>query len=321
MLNHRNNNGDINHNNDVIINIDEVYDSKKKKKVKFRKRIFEIIEVAKPGDYVSLVYDMIVITSVIVSLIPLAFSQKYLQANEQVKRLFNYIEMVVTVIFIIDYIFRIMTADYKFNNKSIWSFIKYPFTIRAIIDLVSILPSITLVYEQLRLVRIFTLIKTLKIIRVFKTFRYSKSINIISGVIKNSKQPLIAVGTLSIGYVLISALIIFNVEEDTFENFFIAVYWATVSLTTVGYGDIYPSSTWGRVISMISSVFGIALVALPAGIITAGYMDSLNKILEKDKNSPDDHLSSTSSYNEENYQNYTKEQEEKDISNYSRHEI
>jgi voltage-gated potassium channel len=80
------------------------------------------------------------------------------------------------------------------------------------------------------------------------------------------------------GYIMVSALIIFNVEPDSFQNFFDAIYWATVSLTTVGYGDIYPVSTLGRVITMISSIFGIAIVALPAGIITAGYMTEINKM-------------------------------------------
>ena len=80
-----------------------------------------------------------------------------------------------------------------------------------------------------------------------------------------------------------SALIIFNVEPETFKTFFDAVYWATVSLTTVGYGDIYTVSVAGRVITMISAVLGIAIVALPAGIITAGYMQELEDEEEKGK--------------------------------------
>jgi voltage-gated potassium channel len=81
---------------------------------------------------------------------------------------------------------------------------------------------------------------------------------------------------------MISALIIYNVEPDTFDTFFDALYWATVSLTTVGYGDIYPTSIMGRIITMISSIFGIAIVALPAGIITAGYMNEINKDNKED---------------------------------------
>ena len=82
---------------------------------------------------------------------------------------------------------------------------------------------------------------------------------------------------LAAAYIVICALIIFNVEPDTFDNFFSAIYWATVSLTTMGYGDIYPVSTIGRVVTMLSSFVGIAIVALPAGIITAGYMDEIKK--------------------------------------------
>ena len=119
--------------------------------------------------------------------------------------------------------------------------------------------------------------RTFRVFRAFKMFRYSKSVKIIVSVFKKSKDSLIAVGTLAIAYIVISALIVFNVEPASFNTFFDAVYWATVSLTTVGYGDIYPVTTIGRVVTMVSSVFGIAIVALPAGIITAGYMSEIDK--------------------------------------------
>ncbi len=87
---------------------------------------------------------------------------------------------------------------------------------------------------------------------------------------------MIAVLYLAIGYIFVCALIIFNVEPDSFNTFFDAI---TISLTTVGYGDIYPITTLGRIITMVSSFMGIAIVALPASIITAGYM----KEIESDK--------------------------------------
>ena len=88
---------------------------------------------------------------------------------------------------------------------------------------------------------------------------------------------MLVVCVLAIGYIIVSALIVFNVEPDTFPTFFDAVYWATVSLTTVGYGDIYAVSVAGKIITMVSALFGIASVALPAGIVTAGYMEEINK--------------------------------------------
>ena len=76
-------------------------------------------------------------------------------------------------------------------------------------------------------------------------------------------------------------MVIFNVEPQSFDNFFDAIYWATVSLTTVGYGDIYPTSTIGRIGTMVSSVFGIAIIALPSDIIIGGYLEEINS--NKDK--------------------------------------
>ena len=99
----------------------------------------------------------------------------------------------------------------------------------------------------------------------------------IAKVFKKQKRSLMTVFVLAIGYIVVSALLVFNVEPETFNTFFDALYWSTISLTTVGYGDIFTVSVAGRVITMISSVVGVAIVALPAGIITAGYMTELQK--------------------------------------------
>ena len=149
----------------------------------------------------------------------------------------------------------------------------------AIIDLLSILPSINMINKGFKVLKTIRLIRTFRVLRIFKSFRYSKNIQIILQVGKNSKKALIAVLYLAIGYIFVCTLIIFNVEPDSFNTFFDAIYWATISLTTVGYGDIYPISTLGRIITMVSSFMGIAIVALPASIITAGYM----KEIESDK--------------------------------------
>lgn len=136
-----------------------------------------------------------------------------------------------------------------------------------------------MINKGFKVLKTIRLIRTFHVLRIFKSFRYSKNIQIILQVGKNSKKALIAVLYLTIGYIFVCALIIFNVEPDSFNTFFDAIYWATISLTTVGYGDIYPITTLGRIITMVSSFMGIAIVALPAGIITAGYM----KEIESDK--------------------------------------
>ena len=234
-----------------------------------RKRIFEIIEVSQDGDRVSAIYDFFMIFVIVMSLVPLAFKEE--------TTAFIVIDKICVVIFIIDYLLRWLTADYKFNNSSALSFARYPFSFMAIIDLLSILPSLSIISRGFKILRLLRIFRAMRVFRVFKAMRYSKNLQIILTVLKKSKRPLIAVCVLAGGYILVAALVIFNVEPDTFNNFFEAVYWATISLTTVGYGDIYPTSEIGRVFTMLSSFLGIAIVALPAGIITAGYMTEIEK--------------------------------------------
>ena len=234
-----------------------------------RKRLFEIIEKSDGNDKLSTLYDYAMIVIITLSLIPLLFKQE--------NRFFEITDKVTAGIFIVDYLLRWSTADYKFEKEGLTSYLRYPFSGMAIVDLLSILPSLTIVNSSLKVLRIVRMMRAMRVVRAFTAMRYSSSFEIINNVIRTSKDSLIAVCALAAGYILISAIIIFNVEPDSFNTFFDAVYWATVSLTTVGYGDIYPVSTMGRVITMASSIFGIAIVALPAGIITAGYMTEIQK--------------------------------------------
>lgn len=238
-----------------------------------RKRLFEIIEVCKGDDKPSRIYDIFMMLVIFISIIPLMFKENILA--------FNIIDKTSMVIFCLDYLFRLVTADYKLQKGKL-SFFIYPLTFMAIVDLISILPSLSILSNGFKLFKTFRLLRTLRVFRVFKAFRYSKNIAIISNVFKEQKDSLIIVGVFSIGYIFVSALVIYNVEPETFENFFAALYWATVSLTTVGYGDIFATSRIGQIITMISSLLGVAIVALPAGIISAGYMKEINKKSERD---------------------------------------
>lgn len=238
-----------------------------------RKRIHEIIEASNGHDVLSTVYDVFMIIVIIISLIPLNFKDE--------SAAFILLDKICAGIFIIDYVLRWLTADYGSDKKPVVAFTHYPVTFMAIIDLISILPSLTSLSQGFKIVRLLRMFRAMRVLRVAKVIRYSKNFQIILNVIRRSKKSLIAVGTLAVAYVYISALIIFNVEPDTFDTMYDAIYWAMVSLTTVGYGDIYPVSFIGRAIAMLSSFLGIAVVALPAGIITAGYMKEIEELGEK----------------------------------------
>lgn len=240
-----------------------------------RKRIYEIISASNGRDRLSSAYDLFMMTVIVISLVPLIFKES--------NAAFEAVDKICAGIFILDYLMRWATADCKYPGARLLAFFKYPFSPMAIIDLISILPSLSLINRGFKILRLLRMFRALRVFRTFKLFRYSKNAQIIANIFKKQKAPLSYVLLLAIGYIVISALIVFNVEPDSFNSFFDAVYWATVSLTTMGYGDIYPVTEVGRIVTMVSSIFGIAIVALPAGIITAGYMDELNKVAGEEK--------------------------------------
>ena len=217
-------------------------------------------------------YDLLMMVAIIASIVPLAF--------KSTNTAFEIIDKITVIIFIVDYLLRWIVADLKLKKGRI-SYFLYPITPMAILDLLTILPSLTVVSSGFKLFKLVRLLRTFRAFRVFKAVRYSKSIRTVINVFKKQKESLLVVCGMAFAYVLVSALIVFNVEPDSFGNYFDAVYWATVSLTTMGYGDIYPVTTAGRIVTMVSSFMGIAIVALPAGIITSGMMEEISSSKEK----------------------------------------
>lgn len=234
-----------------------------------RKYIYQLID---PNDgnptKLERIYDYAQLIAIVLSIIPLAF--------RDYTPFFATMEYCCVGLFIMDYLFRWMTADMKLK-KGWLSFLIYPFTGMAIIDLLSILPTFNILNESFHLFRVTRLFK---IFRLLKFGRYSKELTILVRVLKEQKSVLLSVLTLAIFYIILTALLMFNVD-DKFDSFFDALYWATSALTTVGYGDIYPHNDIGRVISMLSSLVGVAIIALPSGVITASYLKIIEDIKQK----------------------------------------
>lgn len=227
-----------------------------------RDRIYTIVQRADPNDFLSKSYDVFIMVIALISLVPIMF--------KETNFILEKIDIITVYILFFDYILRWSIYDKISKRKAPWAFILYPFTFFALVDFLSLLPSLGLVVAS-------QAFRILRVLRVFKVLHYSKSFVYVSNVFHKEKQMLTSVLLIALSYIFISALVMFAYEPDTFDNFFEAMYWATTALTTVGYGDVYPVSAVGRFISMISSLFGIAVIALPAGIITSGFMEELNK--------------------------------------------
>ena len=238
-----------------------------------QQKIYDLINRDRKGMIASRIYDWYMLVMIIASIVPLMFIEDY--------HIFWIIEIVTVTAFIIDYVLRWYTSGIQLK-KGWLSYLIYPFTPMAIIDLLSILPGLNLISPEFKLLR---LTRLLKIVRLLKIFRYSDKITIFLRVLSKEKEVLLSVLMLAMFYIFITALIMFNAEphinpntgEETFHSFFDALYWATVTLTTVGYGDLCPVTDIGRAVSMLSSLFGVAIIALPSGVITASYLEELRE--------------------------------------------
>lgn len=230
-----------------------------------REHIFVLIEKAQEHDKLSQIYDWYIMTAALISIVPLMF--------RETRPWLITLETVTVYLLFLDYILRWITHDYRVKKHSPWAFILYPFTPFAVMDILSILPSIGLLSKSFMILRL---------LRLTKVVHYSHSFQQIVEVFKNERKTLISVLVIAIFYILISALIMFVYEpKSTFDNFFDALYWATTALTTVGYGDVYPHTDVGKFISMISSLFGVAVIAMPAGIVTGGFLDEVHRDIAK----------------------------------------
>ena len=246
-----------------------------------RTKLLSIIEPSyeKNTSFISKLYDIFMFLMIAISLVPLMFRGESL--------MFFLFEKISVTAFIIDYILRWITADIKYPEKKKWvAFVTYPFTVIAIIDLLSILPALGLLHRSLKALRV---IRVFMLVRIIRLVRYLKRIWTLLYVLKKERVILLTVLVIAMFYIFATALIMYNVEmyrelpdgSFAFETFLDALYWSTTTLTTIGYGDICPVSDAGKIITIISSILGVAIIALPTGVITAGYLDELKKYRNK----------------------------------------
>lgn len=247
---------------------------------RIQRRIFEIIEPAENGDNHSQFFDrfiIILIVANIVSVILESFPNVSMKYGEAL----SIFEAVSVAIFTIEYIFRLVTAAYKYpsssNLKSIFRFVLSPM---ALVDLFAILPFYIplIIRVDLRFLRILSLTRLL---RILKVNRYSKSLQLLGRVLKRKKEELVVTLFVTMILMLLAASIMYHVEADvqpnSFPNIIASFWWAIATLTTVGYGDVYPITILGKTLAGVIALLGIGLVALPTGIISSGFMEEFNE--------------------------------------------
>lgn len=243
---------------------------------KIKLRTYEILEVARPNDVASRVVDISLMTLILIN-VSLIIADTFELPLAAIK-IANTIEIVSVVIFSVEYLLRIWSADLKYPNlPPVLARLRFMVTFTAIIDLVSLLPSyISVISANFMVLR---MLRVLRLLRAFKLNRYTHALRDIADVFKKKASQLISSMLVVAFLMLISAVLMYDAEHEAqpevFENAFSGLWWAIVTVTTVGYGDVHPITVIGRVMGSIIAILGIALIAVPTGIITAGFSEQI----------------------------------------------
>lgn len=252
---------------------------------KIKRRTFEIIQAANEDDIASKIFDLFIIGLIIVNVIVVVADTFSLPA--QWKTISHYIDIISLVIFTIEYLLRIWTADILYPKYGkIKSRLKYIFSFMALIDLFAILPFYIPLIIPIDL-RALRLLRVIRLLRIFKVGRYTNALSVVGSVLKKKSSQLVSSMFVVALLMLISSIIMYNVENpaqpEVFTDAFSGLWWAIATFTTVGYGDIYPITAVGKILSGIIALLGIGLVAVPTGIISAGFMEQVETDKKKDK--------------------------------------
>ena len=247
--------------------------------MKIRRMIYDIIQPDKGSSTASRVFDWIITSLVLVSVV-IVYSSTF-ELPIEIAHSLDGIEWVVSIVFTIEYMLRIVTADYMFPRSGLLgSRIKYVFTPMAVIDLLAILPFWLpmILPGSMQGLRAFRLVRLL---RILKLNRYFDAMRSIVNVVESKKRELLCSLFFVVILMLVSSLMMYAAENDaqpnTFRNAFSGLWWAVATLTTVGYGDIYPITVFGKILGAVIAFSGIAALAIPTGIITSGLTEQLSR--------------------------------------------
>ena len=243
-----------------------------------KRRIFDIIQIGNKSDLPSRIFDYFLVVVIILNILTL-----FLQTFDQLAHytaVFRIIELWTMGIFCLEYILRIWTSEYLFPKESrAKAVVKFIFSFDGIVDLCTILPffyfSGFVAFRMLRVVRI---------LHLFRINAYYDSFNVITSVLYEKRNQLASSLFIIVVLMLASSLCMYSAEHEAqplvFANAFSGIWWSMSTLLTVGYGDIYPVTLAGRILAIFIAFLGVGAVAVPTGIISAGFVERYSQVTE-----------------------------------------
>ncbi len=246
-----------------------------------RRRIFEIVEIGAADDLLSRSYDFFG-SLVVVLALAASVAATFDGAEERCGALLDTVEIVTSAFFAVDYVLRVWTARCLYPTLTPGkATVRYVSSIGGLIDLVSFLPTFLPVFFPSGMVA-FRMFRVVRIFRLFRINAYYDSLHVITEVLRSKRQQLLSSVFIILTLMLASSLCMYSLEHEAqpevFRNAFSGIWWSVSTLLTVGYGDIYPITTAGKIFGIVITFLGVGMVAIPTGIISAGFVDQYSRI-------------------------------------------
>ena len=247
-----------------------------------RRRIFTIIQVGNLEDIPSRAYDISLVVAVAINIFIALFDT--FPESEPYRNWILTVELITVLFFTIDYILRIVTADYLYEGEPAVTpakaRIKFIFSWSGLVDFLSCVPFF--VASGGGTLRMFRIIR---ILRVFRIHHYADPLRVIGDVLRKKKGQLMSSCFIVFILMIAASLLMYNFEHEAqpeaFANAFSGFWWAANSLLTVGYGDVVPITLAGRICGLVLTFLGVGVVAIPTGILSAGFMEQVSIAREK----------------------------------------
>lgn len=249
------------------------------KRTNLKRRIFDIIQIGNQNDTPSRAFDICLVCVIVLNI-----AAMFLETFDQLKPwqgVFDGVETVTVLLFCVEYALRIWTAEYLFPGESrgraVWKFLR---SYDGVIDLLTILPFFFLSG--------FVVFRMLRVVRIFHLFRINAqydSFNVIKSVLYEKRNQIASSVFIVVILMLASSLFMYSVEHEAqpeaFRNALSGIWWSVSTLLTVGYGDIYPVTILGRAMAIVITFLGVGMVAIPTGIISAGFVEQYTKMQQE----------------------------------------
>jgi len=251
----------------------------------FRRRLHEILEPAAKGNKLSRIFDIFIVSLIIANV--LAIILQSLPELSPWAVFFRWFEVISVVIFTVEYVFRVWscTVDKRYGKLGpVLGRLRFAVSFMGLVDLFAILPFYLpfVIPIDLRMIRF---LRVIRMFRVLKAGRYSEALKTLGRVLKAKLPELVMTLTVTIILLVISASLMYYVENaaqpDVFRSIPHALWWSVATLTTVGYGDIYPITLLGKLFGAVIAILGVGLFALPAGILGGGFVEDLRRRKKK----------------------------------------